>query len=121
MVPKSPTDGSATSADAIDDAFAALRARDRRYVCYFLLEHGSASVSELADVLTGWIHATDGGIVEPRCRHQRLLRLRHTHVPTLVEAGVVAHDEETDTLTLSPCPDPVTAFVEKARAEETGP
>lgn len=116
----SPADESTASPEVIDGAFAALRSRERRYVCYFLLEHDSASVSELADVVAGWVHAPDGGIVEPKCRTERLLQLRHTHVPKLIDAGLVAHDDESDRLTLSPCPAVVREFVTRACRTETG-
>lgn len=104
----------------LDDALRALRDRDRRYVCYFLLEHETASVAELADVVTAWIHATDGRVIEPQCRDQRYLRLLRTHLPTLVDAGVVAHDEETDRVSLEPCPDAIRELAARACATETG-
>lgn len=114
------SDDAETSPEVLDDAFLALRDRDRRYVCYFLLEHETASVSEVADVVTGWIHATTEGIIEPQCRNQRYLRLLHTHVPALVDAGLVSYDQDTETLSLSPCPEPIREFATKACAMETG-
>ncbi|WP_440765802.1 DUF7344 domain-containing protein [Natronorubrum sp. DTA7] len=118
--PRLPSTGPETSPDVLDDAFLALRNRTRRYVCYFLLEHETASLSELADVVTGWIHATDGGIVEPQCRTNQYSNLVHTHVPRLVETGVVRHDTEAETLSLDPCPEPVRDVVARACEAETG-
>ncbi|ELY42275.1 DUF7344 domain-containing protein [Natronorubrum tibetense] len=118
--PQLPSTGSDTGPEVLDDAFLALRDRTRRYVCYFLLEHGTASLSEVADVITGWIHATDGGIVEPQCRTNQYSNLVHTHVPRLVETGVVRHDEETETLSLDSCPELVRDVIARACEAETG-
>ncbi|WP_339104380.1 hypothetical protein [Haloterrigena salinisoli] len=105
----------------LDDAFLALRERDRRLVLYFLLEHETASLSELADVVTAWNHATDGRVIEPRCRNQRYLRLKQLHVPHLVDADIVIHDEETDRVSLESCPEPIRELAARACAAETGP
>ena len=105
----------------LDDAFLALRDRDRRYACYFLLEHETASLSELADVVAAWRHATDGRIIEPQCRNQCYHRLLHTHVPKLVDLGLVCHDDETDRVSLEPCPEPILELTERACAAEDGP
>lgn len=113
--------GPDASPEMIDDAFLALRDRNRRYVCYFLLEYETASLSEVADVVSGWINATNGSVVEPRCRTQCYLDLRHVHVPTLVDVGVISYDETTGTLSLAPCPDPVRELAMRACSAETGP
>lgn len=105
----------------LDDAFLALRERDRRLVCYFLLEHETASLSELADVVTAWSHAADDRVIEPRCRNQRYLRLRQVHVPKLVDADIVTHDEETGRVSLESCPEPIRELATRACAAETGP
>ena len=110
----------AADPDQLDDAFRALRDRDRRFVLYFLLEHETASMAELADVVVAWRHATDGRVIEPQCRNERYLRLLQTHVPTLVDAGVVAHHEDTDRVSLEPCPEPIRELAARACASETG-
>ncbi|WP_436347732.1 DUF7344 domain-containing protein [Natronorubrum sp. FCH18a] len=121
MDPTQPSsNGPNADSDVLDDAFLALRDRTRRYVCYFLLERETASLSEVADVVAGWIHATDGGIVEPQCRSHQYSSLLHTHVPRLVEIGMVHHDEQRETLSLDPCPEPVRDMVARACASETG-
>ena len=104
----------------IDDAFLVLRDRSRRYVCYFLLEHETASLSEVADVVSGWLYAANGCVVEPHCRRQRYRELVHTHIPKLVDTGVVHYDETNEMLSLSPCPDPIREFATRACAMETG-
>lgn len=117
---KRASNGQSASPDALDAAFLALRDRDRRLALYFLLEHETASVAELADVVTAWRHAADGGVVEPQCRNRRYRRLRRIHVPKLVEVGVVTHDEETDRVSLAPCSDAVRELASRACAAETG-
>ncbi|WP_121742391.1 DUF7344 domain-containing protein [Natronorubrum halophilum] len=117
---RSSSNGPTTNPETIDTAFLALRQQNCRFVCYFLLEHETASLSEVADVVTGWIHAANGGIAEPQRRNQCYLRLLHSHVPNLVDVGVVSYDERSDILSLSPCPDPIREFATRACAVETG-
>ncbi len=113
------SNGSASRQDVVDDGFLVLRNRNRRFACYFLLEHETASVSELADVVVSWIHTADGRIVEPQCREQCYLSLHHTHVPMLVETGVVCYDERAGTVSLAPCPEPIRTLITRACAMET--
>lgn len=119
-VERSPPDDRHASPDELDDAFRVLRHRRRRLACYVLLEHETASLSDVADAVAGWQYATGDGIVEPQCRRQCYLDLRHTHVPVLVDAGVARYDEESETLSLAPCPEPIRNLVTKACAFETG-
>lgn len=116
-----PSDELDASPDVIDDAFLALRERDRRFALYYLLEHETASLSEVADVVTGWLYATEEGVVGSERRNKRYLTLLHVHVPTLVDAGIVDHDEEAGTLSLAPCPESVRELARRACAQETGP
>lgn len=114
------SDRTRSSRNVIDNAFLALRNRNRRFMCYFLLEHETASLSELADVVSGWTHTADGRIVESQCRDQCYLNLQHTHVPKLVEIGMVCYDDDTDSLSLAPCPESARKIVTRACAMETG-
>lgn len=121
MVPEDrPPECSHTTQNVVDDAFLALRNRKRRYVCYFLLEHETASLSELADVVSAWIHTADSRVVEPRCRDQCHLQLLHVHVPTLVETNLLAYDRDGKTVSLAPCPEPVRELIVRACRTETG-
>ncbi|WP_255169733.1 DUF7344 domain-containing protein [Natrononativus amylolyticus] len=105
-------------ADSMDELFTALRNRDRRYALYFLLEHRTVSVDELADVVAGWTRATAYGMASRRVRDHVLLTLRHRHVPALVEAGLVRTENGTVSLeALSPT---TRAFIDRACAVETG-
>lgn len=120
MEPEDRSPNRSTTRDDIDDAFLALRNRKRRFACYFLLEHETASLSEVADVVSGWIHTADGRLVELRCRDRCHLQLRHVHVPKLVGTGVIAYDDEAETLSLAPCPEPVRELIARACRNETG-
>jgi hypothetical protein len=71
----------------------ALSGRDRRIVCYYLREHGSASVETLADLVTGWIAAGPGP--DESVDHGEVrIALHHVHLPSLDAAGVVEYDPE---------------------------
>lgn len=75
------------------DVFTALRDRERRYVLYYLLEHRSASVEELADVVTGWSHAGTHGMADRADWDQVQARLSNVHLSQLAESGLVEYDE----------------------------
>lgn len=73
--------------ESFDDALDALRNRQRRELLLSLLDHNPQHVSGI----------TDGG-VESRpdtVAMDRLVTLRHVHMPKLVEYGFVEWDEET--------------------------
>lgn len=104
----------------LDRGFDVLTDRTRRFALYFLLEQQSASIDELADVVTSWTHVADG---EPgtRDRRDRIYQsLVHQHVPALDDAGIVDHDGETDTVSMRPCPEPIRDLVRLSCVAETG-
>ena len=77
-----------------EDVLRAMRSRERRYVCYYLLDHERVALDELADVLAGWIAATDHRVTTRPDRDSLRLALYHNHLPRLAEAGLVAFDRE---------------------------
>lgn len=80
--------------DDVDDAvFAALADRERRAVVYFLHEHGTATVAELADVVTGWVHGARG-VATSDDRERVRVALHHVHLPRLAAAGLVTYDAD---------------------------
>lgn len=118
---QSPSDRPRTDRSVIDDAFSVLQNQDRRYALYFLLEHETASLEEVADVVTGWPRASEYGMTGRETRDQVLRDLRHRHVPAMAEAGIVDYDEGTDTLSFAPCPPATRSFVRLACLAETVP
>ncbi|TYL40615.1 hypothetical protein CV102_03335 [Natronococcus pandeyae] len=118
---QSASDRSRTDRSVIDNAFLILQNQERRYALYFLLEHETASLEEVADIVTGWPRASEYGITGRETRDQVLRDLRHRHVPAMAEAGIVDYDEETDTLSFAPCPPATRSFVRLACLAETVP
>ncbi|WP_306057349.1 DUF7344 domain-containing protein [Natronococcus wangiae] len=116
---RSAPDRSRADRDTIDDAFSVLRDQDRRYALYFLLEHETASLEEIADVVTGWTRASEYGMAGRNTRDRVHADLLHRHVPAMVAADVVGYDEETDTLSFAPCPPATRSFVRLACLAET--
>lgn len=84
-----------------DDVFRALREEPRRFVLYFLLEHDSATVERLADVVTGWVDAGTRGMATPQDRDRALTMLRHRDLPALEAAGLIDRDATGDVVSLS--------------------
>lgn len=105
----------------VDDAFATLRNRERRFALYFLLEHETAPIEELADVVVGWTAASTGATASRRRRNRVYVDLVHSHVPAMADAGLVSYDETDANVSLSPCPDAIRSFVRRACEVETGP
>jgi DNA-binding transcriptional ArsR family regulator len=88
------------TAERLDATFGLLSDRDRRRLLYYLREHGSATRTELTDVLAGW-EATDrpDGVVRASRHHRLHSSLYHRHLPALREAGLVSVDDDTVTTT----------------------
>lgn len=103
-----------------DDVFRVLRNRDRRYALYFLLEHGTVSLDELADVVVGWTNATTYGTASKRLRDGVYVDLTHRHLPAMADADVIRYDRESGEVSLS-CSATVREFVRLACETETGP
>ncbi|WP_254767499.1 DUF7344 domain-containing protein [Salinilacihabitans rarus] len=103
-----------------DDVFRVLRNRDRRYALYFLLEHGTVALDELADVVVGWTNATTYGTASKRLRDGVYVDLTHRHLPAMADVGVVRYDHESGEVSLS-CSGTVREFVRLACEAETGP
>ncbi|MCU4741761.1 hypothetical protein OB955_17670 [Halobacteria archaeon AArc-m2/3/4] len=81
--------------DAVsDDVFTAMQHRDRRYTLYFLLEHDGTSVDELADVVTGWTHVGEYGMVGRADWTRVYTALLHQHLPMMESAGLLVFDRE---------------------------
>lgn len=83
----------------LDHVYEALANPRRRYLCYTLLEEDEWSLTELATKIAAW----EGGVPEHAVtEHQRdrvYVALYHAHVPKLVDEGIIAFDELTETVT----------------------
>jgi len=101
-----------------DQIFRALVDRTRRYTLYLLLDRRSMPTGELADVLTGWLHASGSGLADPDDRGRLETELYHAHLPALVEAGLVECDEQYTVVELAPLEGPVVDLLQWSRAYE---
>lgn len=96
---ESPGDGTGRDERAagrvpVDDLFQILSRADRRRALCYLVFRESAALEELADVVAGWQATTESAeIATAEDRRRVLSALTHSHVPRLVDAGVVAYDE----------------------------
>ena len=90
---------------AVDGRLEALSNHTRRFVLYYLREHGDATQTELTDVVTGWL-ATAAGTDADRAAHdERRIALQHVHLPKLRECALVEHDPDTGVVTLGDYPE----------------
>jgi hypothetical protein len=82
----------------LDHVYDALGHPRRRYLCYTLLENTVWSLSELAAKIAAWENDIPEDAVTEEDRERVYVSLYHTHIPRLVEAGVVAFDAEEEAL-----------------------
>lgn len=106
---------------AVDDSvFEALSSRTRRIVLYVLRTRGRVGVAELADVVTGWQHADGVGMAARADRDRTDTALRERHLPALVDADLVAHDEAAGTVAPRPHSPTVRSLIDFAAEHERG-
>lgn len=90
-----------------------LAAPRRRYLLYCLCRcAGSVDLPTVADRVTEW---ETGDPAEER-REERLriyMSLYHDHVPPLVDAGLVAYDQEADAVELAADPGAIRAYLRR--------
>jgi hypothetical protein len=80
----------------LDYVFDVLSSPRRRYLMYALAENPEWTLTDLATKLVAWETDADEGDVAAHDRDRAYLSLYHTHVPKLVDAGVVEFDPETE-------------------------
>ncbi|RXK48413.1 DUF7344 domain-containing protein [Halorientalis pallida] len=90
---------------AVDGRLEALSNHSRRFVLYYLREHGDATEQELTDVLTGWLATDAGPDVDPATHDRMHIALQHVHLPKLLECGLVEYDPDTGVVALGDYPE----------------
>lgn len=93
----------------VDYVYEALAHARRRYLCYSLLEDTRRSLTELATEIVAWEDDVPEEAVTQRHRDRVYVSLYHTHVPMLVDAGIVSFDEANGTITAAENADEVLA------------
>lgn len=95
-------ESSSDPAGTFDDViFRALASRERRRLLSLLLEEEERDVEELATLLLGWDATASGTASDPEDRRRTALRLRHSHLPKLDDAGLIDHDPDRGTVRLA--------------------
>lgn len=106
--------------DAVsDDVFTAMQHRNRRYTLYFLLEHDSTSLAELTDVVTGWTHVGEYGMVGQADWKRLYTALLHQHLPILEDADLLVFDRNEGSIERTEWSDPLFRIVRLAHNAET--
>lgn len=90
------------SADVDEDVLRALGTREQRYTLYHLLDHERVTLSELADVLAGWMATTERRVTTDVDRSSLRVALYHNHLPRLESAGLVDFDAAASVVDRSP-------------------
>ncbi len=83
-----PAETSGLPSERLDTLLRALAAEPRRMIYIYLAEHDSATVTELTDVVVGWVKAR--GRDADACNwDDTRTALHHRHLPVLDDAGIV--------------------------------
>lgn len=104
MSPDGPPDvlGTILASDVGEDVLRALGNRQQRYTLYHFLDSESATLDELADVLAGWMAATENQVTTDVERSSLRVDLYHNHLPHLANLDLVAFDPEAKVVDRSP-------------------
>jgi DNA-binding transcriptional ArsR family regulator len=85
-----------------DRVFDILSSPRRRYVLYYLREHGGpVKLTDLAEELAAWEHDTTVDELGPQARKRVYVSLYQTHVPKLEDAGLIQYDSDSGELLLA--------------------
>lgn len=109
----------ARSSTVSDDVFTAMQHRDRRYALYFLLEHDGTSLDELTDVVTGWTHVGEYGMVGRADWKRLYTALLHQHLPMLEAADLLVFDRNEGVIERTEWSDSLFRIVRLAHNAET--
>lgn len=101
-----------------DDVFNALSDARRRHALYYLREHESAPLDELADVIAGWLTVDRVMITTPKRRERIRINLHHVHLPMLDDIGFLAYDRDTNRVEISDLTDEAEALIDRSLAVE---
>lgn len=97
---------------AVGDVVEVLSAPIPRYTVRYLLEAETATLEELADVVTGWENADTGAVASKTDRDRLRIDLYHVHLPRLDAMDVVAFDPTEKTASLAAAPDTIEPILE---------
>lgn len=110
--------GEILAADVDDDVLSVLSTREQRYALYYLLDHERVPLSELADVIAGWLAVADRQVTTAGERTSLRIALYHTHLPRLEAAGLIEFDPDDRVVDRAAFPTTTRELVEAARAAE---
>lgn len=110
----------AVDPDAVDAAFDALADERRRLALYYLRGRESATLDELATVVSGWqqARAPGTGRVTPDDREGVRIALHHVHLPRLADAGFVSYDADAREVTVDRIPHVLDSVLDRSLADD---
>lgn len=82
----------------LDHVYEALGHSHRRYLCYTLFEDTEWTLDELSTKIAAWENDVPEHDVSNRQQEKMYVSLYHTHIPKLVNSGVLTFDDATETV-----------------------
>ena len=112
--------GESDPSELADAVFRALSDEHRRCVLHYLAERESATVDELATVVTGWMRAREDAfaIATPDDREQVRATLHHVHLPLVADEGFVRYDRDAGEVALERLPPLLESILEQSLAAD---
>lgn len=105
------SDGGLFTLEAI---FKCLTDPQRRYILYYLQEHETATVDELARQIAAWETEQSPGDVSSEQRERIATALHHQHLPTLADALFIDYDQRSESIRYTEPPVLLEAFLRLA-------
>lgn len=103
--------------DAINDVFKALSDPAKRYILSYLVRSdGEVTIRDLVDYVTARTSISEP---EERFRHKLTVELTHTHLPQLVEYGLIDYNMERQLIRSTELTSMVKPYLEVALAQQT--
>ena len=85
-----------------DTIYETLSSRRRRYVLHYLRQaDDTVTIRELSEQLAAWENGINRSQVRPKARKRLYTALHQTHLPKMDQLGVVEHDKDRGTISLT--------------------
>ena len=98
----------------VDLIFDALSNERRQRLLSHLRRDEPSSLVDLAEQIAAWENNTTVGAVSRDARSRVYTGLYHSHIPRLVDMGIVEYDRETDLVSLTPRAEGIRPYLDAA-------
>jgi hypothetical protein len=98
--------------------FDAMTPQRRRYVLYYLRDHGEAETADIALQVAAWEHDIPKDGVTEQMTESLEIDLVHSHLPKLEDYDIVSYDKRTNAASYAYPPTPLNEIIRLAASFE---